>query len=358
MPADSFGLLIQLQLWIVVALFALLLWHQVGQAWRDRRDLARTEAVSEVLDRWSLEEASDRELLETLEEATVHSAWEAFQTGWIDLSDVLRYRLRELVRSGGWFRKVERSARSVFWWRRIDGAQILGLLAKREDSPLLMELLRDRRPLVRLAAVFASGSLRFPELREPLLEEATEASGVRRKAFQEALLSYGDELIPLLHRRLREAEDSRELDVVLELARTATAGTEGGDSLVHSIVPHTTHPDLEVRIRAAAALGRCEVSTAVPILHGALRDTAWQVRAQAARSLGRLGAIESRDELRRLLSDPHWWVRLRAGVALRELGRPGEDVLRDVERSEDPFAHDMSRYVLRLDDRALTTYEA
>lgn len=358
MFADPFGLLIQAQLWIVVALFALLLWHQVGQAWRDRRELARTEAVAETLDRWSREEASDQELLQTLEDATVHSAWEAFQTGWIDLSDVLRYRLRELVRSGDWFRKVERSARSVFWWRRIDGAQILGHLAKREDSPLLMELLRDRRPLVRLAAVFASRALRFPELREPLLEQAMEASGVRRKAFQEALLSYGDELIPLLHRRLRAADDPRELGVVLELARALSDGGDGADSLVHSIVPHTTHPDLEVRIRAVTALGQCEVSPAVPILHAALRDPAWQVRAQAARSLGRLGAIESRDELRSLLSDPHWWVRLRAGVALRELGRPGEDVLRAVGQSDDPFAHDMSRYVLRLDDRALTTYEA
>jgi hypothetical protein len=31
-------------------------------------------------------------------------------------------------------------------------------------------------------------------------------------------------------------------------------------------------------------------------------------------------------------------------------------VLRALDAAEGPFAHDMSRYVLRLDDRALVTY--
>lgn len=358
MSADLLGLLILIQIWIVVVLFAFLLWNRLGREWRERREQAQVEKFSAALNRWRGGEISDEELGETLDEIKVRPAWESLQIEWIEMTDERRYRFRELVRTSGWFRRVESSARSLFWWRRIDGAQILGYLAKREDSPLLEELLKDRRPLVRMAAVFSARDLKFPELREPLLTQAIEAPFTRRKAYEDALLSYGEELIPLMEGRLRESSDTDELSILLELARTLPERTERASSLIHSITPFTTHDALEVRIRAAAAMGAYPDSESVPILHGALRDSAWQVRAQAARSLGRLGAAESRHELRRLLSDPHWWVRLRAGVALRNLGGPGDDVLRTVQEEDDPFAHDMSQYVLRLDDRALTTYEA
>lgn len=358
MPADLLAILISVQVWVVVLLFAFLIWNRVGREWRERRERERTTALVEAIGEWRSGEIDDDELLAVLGRANVRSAWEAFQTRFDDLDEESRYRLRKLIRDSGWFTRVRRSVRSIFWWRRVDGVQILTYLGSRRDAPTLEKRLNDRQPMVRMATVFTTRRLILPELVEPLLKRASEAPTTRRKAYLDALLAYGDELVPGVRSRLRRSEDSTELVTLLELAARLPERAEDTEGLPQVIAPHTTDEHMEVRIKAVAALGAYRDPVIVPALHSALRDDAWPVRAKAAGSLGELGAGESREELRRALSDAHWWVRLRAAIALRQLGPAGEDVLRSVDAEEDPFAHDMSRYVLRLDERAVTTYEA
>lgn len=357
MTAELLAILISFQVWIVVLLFTFLVWNRVGRQWRERRERERTEAVAEALAGWGRDETGDQELLEAMDRANVRAAWEAFESEFRDLDEEARYRVRELIRASRWFPRVERSLKSLLWWRRVDGIQMLSHLGKREDAPVLEDRLSDRQPMVRMAAVFTARRLILPELIDPLLARAIEAPSTRRKAYLDALLAYGDELVPVVRNRLRSSEDTAELLTLLELAEDLPERSRRAGELVQLIVPFTTDERSEVRIRAVSALASYEAAQVVPALHSALRDEAWPVRAKAAGALGILGAVESREELRGVLSDAHWWVRLRAGISLRQLGEVGERVLRDVGAAEDPFAHDMSRYVLRLDDRALLTYE-
>ena len=71
--------------------------------------------------------------------------------------------------------------------------------------------------------------------------------------------------------------------------------------------------DLEV---ITACLRVLEDPEDLPIVRGYCEDARWQVRVQAAAALGRVGLPEDVPRLRRLLSDAEWWVRHRAAQAL------------------------------------------
>lgn len=73
----------------------------------------------------------------------------------------------------------------------------------------------------------------------------------------------------------------------------------------------------------------------------------WQVRVQAARALGRIGGREDAPRLSALLSDPQWWVRYRAAQALRELPALSHADLQALRAAlTDRFAIDMLDQVL------------
>lgn len=73
----------------------------------------------------------------------------------------------------------------------------------------------------------------------------------------------------------------------------------------------------------------------------------WQVRVQAARALGRIGSRDDAPRLTRLLGDPQWWVRYRAAQALRELPALSRLDFEAVRASlTDRFALDMLDQVL------------
>lgn len=108
--------------------------------------------------------------------------------------------------------------------------------------------------------------------------------------------------------------------------------------------------DLNMRARAAAALGAFGGSQAAPVLRAALQDDAWQVRAQAASSLGALGDRGSVEALSAAVENPHWWVRRNCAVALGELGDPGRQALLRLTDSADRYVRDRCRAVLEALD--------
>jgi HEAT repeat protein len=111
--------------------------------------------------------------------------------------------------------------------------------------------------------------------------------------------------------------------------------------------------NLNVRARAAAALGAVGGPLTPPALRDGLRDGAWQVRAQVAASLGALGDRESIPALSAAIKDESWWVRRNCAEALGALGRSGREALRALAASEDRYVRDRCLAVLQdleLDD--------
>lgn len=264
--------------------------------------------------------------------------------------------LDRLVRATSAFGRVERAARSLFWWRRQTAAQLLARVGRpAADRPLLVALLRDDHPAVSTAALMAARQLRWPGLMEPLLELALEEGPGHRgeeELLHETLAALDADVVPELRSRLKTAVRSpREITLLRIAARL------GDERLLPFLVDRLRNGGLEVRIQAAktlAALGDPDASDA---LRAALEDPAWQVRTQAARALGELGVEEAADGLRRALADPSWWVRLRTALALRNLGERGREILAGIDPEADRFAADMAGYVLGLQEAALREYD-
>jgi HEAT repeat protein len=117
------------------------------------------------------------------------------------------------------------------------------------------------------------------------------------------------------------------------------------------------HPDKEIRIRVARALGRLLVPESVTALKALAAEKAWEVKAQAVKSLGKLRILETADILVESLRSPHWHVRRNAAYGLAEMGEEGLRRLREVAAgAENKFARDMS--VMVLDDLTILSEAA
>lgn len=357
MSPELLALLAIVQGAIVALLFGLLLWNRAARSLVARRYERQRNEIAETLLRWHWGDADVDAVSDVFGGATLRAARAALEDVWESLAPDERDDLVQIVRPTRWFRKVYRQVDAIFWWKRMDAAQVLGYLGRQEDAEALGRLLGDRHPAVKIAAVFTARRLVLSELLLPLLDEAVVAEPARRKSLQDALLAYDTRLVEPLLERLADAEEEDELVTCLSLAGQL-GGRTSAPRLAGPVMERADDDRLEVRIAAVRALASFE-DDGVPVhrtLRDALDDEAWQVRAQAAGALGVLEVDAASDDLRRALRDPSWWVRLRAGIALRQLGEPGRRLLEAVDPGEDPFAYDMSRYVLRLDDPVVAEY--
>lgn len=356
--ADLLRVLVGVQSAVVAALFLFLLLNRVFRNFVRRRRERWAERAAEAIRRWVVGRSSADELLRVFRDAPLTSVREALEATWGDLLEEDRERLRRAVRETRWTRRVMRHADSLFWWRRMDAAQVLAFLGTQADARTLSNLLEDRHLAVRVAATFAARDVSIASLLGPLLRQAVQAEPPRRRALNDAILSFGERVVPELSSALREeAGDPNRSAVLLELAGRVAGHSRAG-RLLDPILERADDPDLEVRIQAVKALASFPEARAVEALRTRLEDPAWEVRAQAAKGLGQLHAERAREDLARALSDESWWVRLRAGVALRQIGPSGTELLESVDPEADPYAHDMAVYVLRLEDEALTDYAA
>lgn len=263
--------------------------------------------------------------------------------------------LDRLVRATPAFGRVERTAGSLFWWRRQTAAQLLARVGRpAADRPLLVALLRDDHPAVSTAALMAARRLGWPDLVEPLLDLALEEGPGHRgeeELLHETLAALDADVVPELRSRLKAAARGPQEITLLRIAARL-----GDARLLSVLVDRLRNGGLEVRIQAAKSLAALGDPDAEDALRQALEDAAWQVRTQAASALGELGAAEAAEGLRRALSDPSWWVRLRAALALRKLGASGREILAGIDADADRYAADMADYVLGLEEAALREY--
>ncbi|MDP2498559.1 MAG: HEAT repeat domain-containing protein [Candidatus Palauibacterales bacterium] len=352
--ADLLRTLLLVEAGILALLFLVLLaWPVVvrvveARRARQRRDLLAAvwnhrpgDAPGEVLG--ALADTSPKALLWALE---------AVEEGGLEPEDL---DLDRLIRGTPAFGRLERAARSVFWWRRQTAAQLLARLGRPEsDRSLLVSLLRDPHPAVSSAALLTARELGWPGLVEPLLDLASgggPATRGKETLLRETLSALDADVAPALRSRLRATVGQPE-----ELTLLRIAGQLADEELLPYLRERLRHGGLEVRVQAVKTVGEAGMAGATDALRSALQDPAWQVRTQAARALGELEAEDAAGDLQRSLSDPSWWVRLRAALALRRLGEPGHELLQSTDPGEDQYAADMARYVLGLEDAALREY--
>lgn len=257
-------------------------------------------------------------------------------------------KLARYFEASGMLRAAERLTRSPIWWRRLEGARLLGSGGYNAGANALLDLLHDRRLAVRLAAARGLGRTQDPEYIAPLLR-ALRRGQLSRAAIAEVLVTFG----PTSRERLRDLVMQLPDDPRAAILRATTVevlalvGDAGATPFIqYALASNNT----EVRIAAFKAAGIIRAGISSDELRSGLQDPSWQIRAHAASTAGKNKADRLIPDLAQLLGDTSWWVRMKAAYALDSLGEPGRHMLERIAQThDDEYARGMALRVLTED---------
>jgi HEAT repeat protein len=231
------------------------------------------------------------------------------------------------------------SARSP--WRRAEAAESLGRLRVERVVPALIETLEDPSEDVRTVAARALAAVGDPRAIPPLAQALRDPSRWTVSLIAENLMMMGPSVVPPLLGLLAHDDYNVRVSAVQILgeirdptATPALASVLLGDDRMN------------LRARAAAALGRLGGPVAEGALLVAIDDEHWEVRAQAAKGLGRIAKPAFAHVLARAMPDPSWWVRANCAEALSRLGEPGRAELERMAEHPDPYVREQATAAL------------
>lgn len=251
-----------------------------------------------------------------------------------------RDRLATIVRSDNWVSLRLGHVSSMFWWRRLDAARLLAVVARENDAPIVELLLLDSHAAVVSAIAPALARTVNQRLIIAVLDTMHLRPAAVRLQQATTLRHHWQVVEPLLAARLERSADPIRLRFWIELADILDS-----PGCLKLTLRCADHPSPEVRIVVARALAKCFLPETVVALRRMLAETDWRIRAQAARSLGELGAESAISVLADAMADLSWWVRFRSALALASLGKLGHTALRRVATSADQYASDMAKFV-------------
>ena len=273
-------------------------------------------------------------------------SWSARVPGerWRDLAAALEHQW--------WARLVRANSGSFRWWKRLECARFLSVVATPGDVARLVRLLHDRHPAVHVAAVASLERMESAPLTLAALERLPRLASTVQAYYAGMLRRSRPVVVQHLQKRLRRTDDP-------VLARLVEFAVRLGEpALRERLTALAAHGDAEVRVQVARGLGGFPHRESVAELTRLIEDPAWEVRAQAARSLGMITDPTTLRLVRAALQDAIWWVRLRAALALTRFGTAGRNALLEAEVGADAGARDTARMILGLPAQALAEFAA
>jgi hypothetical protein len=337
---------------LLVALIILIVLNRWFRLRRRARVHPRVVALNGAMQRWALGSGDLGAVLVHLARLPQPLAVDALVSWSARVPGDRWGRLATALHGHWWARIVRSNAASARWWKRLETARFLAVAATPEDTPRVLALLRDPHPAVHIAAVATLERVESAALTTAALERLPRLTLTVGAYYAGMLRRSRPVVVPLLLKMLRRADDPA-LPRLLEFA-----GRLKEPALRERLTALGTHPDPEVRVQAARAVGSFPHPESVAALRGLASDPAWAVRAQALRSLGMIADPSTLPLVRDALRDPEWWVRLRAGLALTRFAAAGRNTLLEQEVGAEPAARDMARLVLGLSAQALAEYAA
>jgi HEAT repeat protein len=205
----------------------------------------------------------------------------------------------------------------------------------------MLKLLEDK-PIVRLAAVQAISQLSTPETLGLVFQAFESDLCPNIHSYISIILSLGAKAEVNIHEALEKPISQEKIALLIELA-----GAIPLRSLYSDILPFADHPEKEVRIKVARALGGLLIPDSIPVLIRLASDEAWEVQAQAVKSLGRLKSPEALDILAESFFSKNWHVRFNARTGLMNLGDAGVRRLEEIsQQTRDAYAAAMAAMAL------------
>src|SRR2546426_8735473 len=235
---------------LLVALVVLIILNRWVRARRRAQlDPHRVE-LDAVMQRWVLGQAQSDDVLRALARLPAALAIDALVT-WS--ARIVSERWQELARGlehQWWARLVRASSRSARWWKRLDAARFLSVVATPHDVGRVLRLLRDSHPAVQIAAATTLERVDSQLLVTAALEQLP-FLGPTVQAYYASVLKRARPAVvrhlQLLFRRLNDPRLPRIIEFAGRLQEPALR--EGFTTLA-------THLDAEVRSQVARALGR------------------------------------------------------------------------------------------------------
>jgi hypothetical protein len=234
-----------------------------------------------------------------------------------------------------------RELRSPWLTTRLQNVRLFVDFSKPEEAVRLVELLNDK-PVVRLAALNAIAGIASHDMLTVIFELFEKDPKPNFYAYSNVLNSLGQRIEPFVRSCLVKPLPPDKTGLLIEISgRLLFRGLYG------PIVGFARHPDKELRLRTARALGHLLVPASRRPLMTLAADPAWEVQAQALRSLGYLQDPRAIPVLVKALFSLNWHVRNNAGHALAAFGPVGLQQLREIaSQRSDRYAADMAAMVL------------
>ena len=231
--------------------------------------------------------------------------------------------------------------------RRMAAASYLAVIATPEIEWALVEALDSLNNEIRIQAAGGLATIKsekaIPQLVHMLL---TDNPWVAAR-IADQLVAYGSVAVPFLMENVRDEHAGHLVDHRILAVVVRILGMIGDLRAAPAIGPLIDHPVRDVRVAAAAALGKTGTPASIPVLIEALTDSDWQVRAAAATALASFSDPVATDPVAGLLRDSSWWVRQNAAAALMEI-LGGMDALIAALEGDDAYARDAALQQLGL----------
>lgn len=225
--------------------------------------------------------------------------------------------------------------------RRLKTTHLFVVFSENSEAPHILKLLNDK-PIVKLLAINALS--RIPSSRTiSLIFQAFENDSVSNaRTYVNIMYGLGDRIEAQVRKHLKRSLSEEKLGLLIELI-----GAIPLRSLYQDVLLFADHPEKEIRIKVARALGHMRIPSSLEILFELADDEAWEVSAQAMKSLGKLGDAQAKEVLSEGMFSPFWHVRFNAGHSLAKLGETGIKHLQKVkEQKKDRYASEMANMVL------------
>ncbi|MBI1956199.1 MAG: HEAT repeat domain-containing protein [Acidobacteria bacterium] len=216
-------------------------------------------------------------------------------------------------------------------WDRLHATSLLGQFRSPASVPALAEVLEDRWPQLRAAALRSLAMIGSSTAGPRIIGALKRGLPVEPNVWLDAAVACTDDpedFLPLL-------QDERETVRVLAARAIAESPTVVGfESLNHFV----SHPDPEVRSQLLRALGRTKDDRAIPLLIAATTDETWFVRLRALAALADLGATVAVEAVLNATADQNFHVRQRASATLASFGTHPAEIVEMLLKRKDRYA--------------------
>lgn len=234
-------------------------------------------------------------------------------------------------------RKSLKDVASQRMMRRLRATRLLGFFIDPVKMDSMLKLLEDK-PIVRLAAVQAISQLSTPETLSLVFQAFEADSCPNIHSYINVIFGLGERAEPYLRQALKKPITKEKIALLIELV-----GAIPLRSVYPDILPFVDHPEKEIRIKVARALGGLLIPDSVPYLIRLASDEAWEVQAQAVKGLGKLRSPEALDILTESFFSKSWFVRFNARIGLMNMGEEGVRRLEKIARqTRDAYAAAMA----------------